>query len=137
MDPWRRVAAAPRPRRGYSEETSRQLAPRFVRRRYLVAATLVTGIVYAVPVHWVWADGGCMSVWHSTTLLDVGVIDFAGSGLVHMVGGVAGLVGSVLLGPRVGRFSRKRFEASFAHVGRADISRTGRGAAAAATWIFL
>jgi len=51
---------------------------------YLVAATLVTGVVYAVPVHWVWADGGCLSVWHETTLLKVGVIDFAGSGLVHM-----------------------------------------------------
>ncbi|KAH8053987.1 hypothetical protein JL722_9149 [Aureococcus anophagefferens] len=81
---------------------------------YLVAATLVTGVVYAVPVHWVWADGGCMSVWHGTTLLDVGVIDFAGSGLVHMVGGLGGLVGSVMLGPRLGRFPADAYRRSVA-----------------------
>ena len=81
---------------------------------YLVAATLVTGVVYAVPVHWVWADGGCMSVWHGTTLLDVGVIDFAGSGLVHMVGGLGGLVGSVMLGPRLGRFPADAYRRSLA-----------------------
>ena len=81
---------------------------------YLVAATLVTGVVYAVPVHWVWADGGCMSVWHGTTLLEVGVIDFAGSGLVHMVGGLGGLVGSVMLGPRLGRFPDDAYRRSAA-----------------------
>jgi ammonia channel protein AmtB len=37
-------------------------------------------------------------------LFDVGVIDFAGCGVVHMVGGLSGLAGAAVIGPRVGRF---------------------------------
>ena len=93
---------------------------------YLVCATLVTGVVYAVPVHWVWSDDGAFSVWNRSTALSTGAIDFAGSGLVHMVGGVAGLVGSVLLGPRLGRFPAAKFEGSLAS--RCAVAARGRAA---------
>lgn len=60
-----------------------------------------------VVAHWAWSDGG----WASPALDDddalfgCGVIDFAGSGVVHMTGGMAALVGTFILGPRVGRFN--------------------------------
>ena len=105
--PHRRASAgrSPRPRRRRSAAASPSGS---IASRLLVAATLVTAVVYAVPVHWVWSDDGCLSPWNEGALLSTGVIDFAGSGLVHMVGGVAGLVGSVMLGPRLGRFPRAR-----------------------------
>ena len=62
---------------------------------YLGYAFLLTSFVYPVVSHWVWG-GGFLSEW--------GVIDFAGCSVVHMVGGVAGLVGAILVGPRIGRF---------------------------------
>ncbi|KAJ8906725.1 hypothetical protein NDN08_003214 [Rhodosorus marinus] len=65
---------------------------------YLGYAFFLTSFVYPVVSHWVWGGG-----WLST-LFEVGVIDFAGCSVVHMVGGVAGLVGAILVGPRMGRF---------------------------------
>ena len=61
-------------------------------------------------------------------LLSTGVIDFAGSGLVHMVGGVAGLVGSVPPGPRLGRFPSARLaEARALRRARAGATRGAGG----------
>lgn len=51
-------------------------------------------LVYAPTAHWVWAEGG----W----LADHGVLDFAGGTVVHINAGVAGLVGALLLGRRLG-----------------------------------
>lgn len=58
----------------------------------------VTGWVYPVVVHWVWGGG-----W----LADEGFIDFAGSGVVHMIGGFSGLAATIILGRRLGRFDSR------------------------------
>jgi len=59
--------------------------------------------VYPIVVHWVWSTNGWLSP-SSNQLLGSGAIDFAGSGVVHLVGGVAGLRGSFIQVPRVSRF---------------------------------
>ena len=79
---------------------------------YFVYAVVMTGLVYPVVAHWAWSASG----WASTSNPDVfasawgggkvqGVIDFAGSGVVHMTGGLMAIMGSYFLGPRKGRFS--------------------------------
>ena len=62
--------------------------------------------IYPVVVHWVWASDGWLSSFNQNAVLKV--IDFAGSGVVHMTGGVAGLCGAIIVGPRI-----KRFETNF------------------------
>jgi Amt family ammonium transporter len=54
---------------------------------------------------WVWGGGWLAQVGHSMDL-GHGYIDFAGSSVIHMVGGIIGLVGAVLLGPRLGKYAR-------------------------------
>jgi Amt family ammonium transporter len=75
---------------------------------YIIVTIFLTGFVYPVVVHWGWAGDGWASAWvsnvHTDALFGVGVIDFAGSGVVHMTGGVAALVVCWFIGPRHGRF---------------------------------
>eukprot|EP00232_Nephroselmis_pyriformis_P022754 CAMPEP_0182860548 /NCGR_PEP_ID=MMETSP0034_2-20130328/4979_1 /TAXON_ID=156128 /ORGANISM="Nephroselmis pyriformis, Strain CCMP717" /LENGTH=497 /DNA_ID=CAMNT_0024992355 /DNA_START=226 /DNA_END=1719 /DNA_ORIENTATION=- len=72
---------------------------------YFGYSVFLTGFAYPVVVHWVWAGDGWLSAWRDKDLLlDCGMCDFAGSGVVHMVGGFAGLMGAYFVGPRVGRF---------------------------------
>ena len=63
----------------------------------------ITGLVCPVVAHWVWDAHGCLSMQNDDAIFG-GVIDFAGSGVVHMTGGWAALVGAKVLGPRSGRF---------------------------------
>lgn len=70
---------------------------------YLAYSVLLTGFVYPVIVHWVWDTEGWISAFNEDHL-NGGMIDFAGSGVVHMTGGVAALVGAVAAGARIGRF---------------------------------
>ncbi|MCH7669532.1 MAG: ammonium transporter [Acidobacteria bacterium] len=64
---------------------------------YLMITPFITGLIYPVVTHWVWTDGG----W----LADLGFVDFAGSGVVHLLGGVAALAGVIVVGPRIGKFA--------------------------------
>ncbi|MEM9163783.1 MAG: ammonium transporter, partial [Cyanobacteria bacterium P01_F01_bin.4] len=56
---------------------------------------LLSGVIYPVVGHWAWGGG-----W----LAELGFIDFAGSTVVHSVGGWAALVGAIALGPRLGKY---------------------------------
>jgi Amt family ammonium transporter len=59
--------------------------------------------VYPLYAKWVWG-GGWLAQLGRNFGLGHGVLDFAGSSVVHMVGGVAGLVGAIVLGPRMGKY---------------------------------
>ena len=73
---------------------------------YLVYTALISGLIYPIVVHWAWDANGWMSAFNEDKFLGNGYIDFAGSGVVHAVGGTAGLVGAILVGPRIGKFNR-------------------------------
>jgi len=63
---------------------------------YLVYSAILTGLIYPISGMWKWGGGA---------LAEMGFADFAGSVVVHAVGGFAGLAGAMLLGPRIGRYS--------------------------------
>ena len=74
---------------------------------YLFYTVFISAIIYPVVVHWAWDGAGWMSAFNpENDLPGNGYIDFAGSGVVHTVGGVAGLMGAILLGPRIGKFGK-------------------------------
>ena len=61
--------------------------------------------MYPVVVHWVWSGEGWLSAFNSDPFIsDFGYMDFAGGSVVHLVGGISGLMGTTFLGPRLGRF---------------------------------
>lgn len=64
------------------------------------------GIYYPVIAAWTWGGGWLAKTW-ATMSLGAGYVDFAGSGVVHMVGGVAALAGAIVLGPRIGKYDKK------------------------------
>jgi ammonium transporter, Amt family len=65
---------------------------------YVVATICITGLIYPFVGHWIWAEGG----W----LARLGMIDFAGSTVVHTVGGTCALVGAIMVGPRLGKYGK-------------------------------
>jgi Amt family ammonium transporter len=73
------------------------MAERTKFKAYFVYSAIISAIVYPIVVHWVWGGG-----WLAN--LDTPYHDFAGSGVVHMTGGVAALVGAAILGPRIGKY---------------------------------
>merc|ERR1719324_147056 len=75
---------------------------------YAGYSALLTMWVYPVVVHWIWSSDGWLSAFHSDPMLGIGVVDFAGCGVVHMVGGAAALAGAKVLGPRIGRFEASK-----------------------------
>ncbi|KAJ9154081.1 hypothetical protein P3X46_027455 [Hevea brasiliensis] len=108
--------------------TSGSIAERTQFVAYLIYSSFLTGFVYPVVSHWFWSADGWASAFRADNLLfGSGVIDFAGSGVVHMVGGIAGLWGALIEGPRIGRFD---------HSGRA-ISLRGHSASLVVLGTFL
>jgi Amt family ammonium transporter len=76
---------------------------------YFLYSAFLGGFVYPVVSHWVWATPGWLCAWHefkgeTDLYMDVGAIDFGGSGVVHLTGAVAAAWGAWWLGPRRGRF---------------------------------
>lgn len=63
---------------------------------YLMYSFIISALVYPLVGHWIWGGG-----W----LADLNFFDFAGSTVVHAVGGFAALVGTILLRPRTGKFN--------------------------------
>lgn len=90
--------------------TSGSIAERTQFVAYLVYSSFLTGFVYPIVSHWVWSADGWLgaakSLGPGSLLFGSGAIDFAGSGVVHMVGGIAGLWGALIEGPRIGRFDK-------------------------------
>jgi len=68
---------------------------------YLIYSFFITAIIYPIAGHWVWGGG-----WLWTLPFGDGFRDFAGSTVVHSVGGWLALVGAIVLGPRIGRFTK-------------------------------
>ena len=62
---------------------------------YLAYSFIVSALIYPIYGHWVWGGG-----W----LANMGALDYAGSGVVHAVGGFVALAGAVVVGPRMGKF---------------------------------
>jgi len=71
---------------------------------YLCYSLMLTGFVYPVVVHAIWNSAGFLSAFNESPFRGVGMIDFAGSGVVHMTGGATALIAAIVLGPRIGRF---------------------------------
>lgn len=63
---------------------------------FLIFSLLLSGIAYPITGHWVWSGNGWLGA--------LGFSDFAGSTVVHSVGGWAALVGAIALGPRTGKY---------------------------------
>ncbi|MEA1916308.1 MAG: ammonium transporter, partial [Campylobacterota bacterium] len=63
---------------------------------YIIVAIVVTTLIYPIYGHWAWSDSG----W----LKELGFSDFAGSSVVHSIGGWVGFAGAIVLGPRLGKF---------------------------------
>ncbi|MEE8414000.1 MAG: hypothetical protein V3R96_05560, partial [Dehalococcoidales bacterium] len=70
---------------------------------YLAYSFIIGAIVYPIYGHWVWGGG-----WLSNITIGgaTGVADFAGSGVVHMVGGLTALIAAAMVGPRIGKFNK-------------------------------
>jgi len=80
------------------------LAERCQMTAYLAYSLFLSSFVYPVVVHAIWSDYGFLSPRNSNPLWGSGMIDFAGSCVVHVTGGATALIASKVLGPRTGRF---------------------------------
>ena len=66
---------------------------------YCVYSAVISAVIYPVEAHWTWGGG-----W----LAKIGFHDFAGSNCIHMVGGICGLIGAAMVGPRIGKFIKDK-----------------------------
>ena len=66
---------------------------------YCVYSGVISLLIYPIEAHWIWGGG-----W----LSQLGFHDYAGSCAIHMVGGIAALVGAIILGPRIGKYVKDK-----------------------------
>lgn len=71
---------------------------------YVIYSAFISLIIYPVVGHWAW--GSLAGISDGGWLEGIGFIDFAGSTVVHSVGGWAALIGAAILGPRIGKYSK-------------------------------
>eukprot|EP00550_Attheya_septentrionalis_P005662 CAMPEP_0198280070 /NCGR_PEP_ID=MMETSP1449-20131203/229_1 /TAXON_ID=420275 /ORGANISM="Attheya septentrionalis, Strain CCMP2084" /LENGTH=503 /DNA_ID=CAMNT_0043975337 /DNA_START=29 /DNA_END=1540 /DNA_ORIENTATION=+ len=71
---------------------------------YLCYSIMLTGFVYPVIVYSIWSSSGFLTAFNTDAFRGIGMVDFAGSGVVHMTGGATALIAAIILGPRKGRF---------------------------------
>lgn len=64
---------------------------------YCIYSAVISAVIYPIEAHWTWGGG-----W----LAEMGFHDFAGSNCIHMVGGIAALIGATCLGPRIGKYTK-------------------------------
>ena len=83
---------------------SGSLAERCQLTTYIAFSFFMTSFIYPVVVAWVWAEKS----WGDGWLKHIGYLDFAGSSVVHVVGGICALWGSKILGERYGKAEERR-----------------------------
>ena len=77
------------------------MAERTKFKSYVIYSAVISMIIYPIAGHWLWGGGWLSGLTIAGT---TGMIDFAGSTLVHSVGGWSALVGAAMLGPRIGKY---------------------------------
>jgi Amt family ammonium transporter len=81
------------------------MAERWKFSAFVVYGAFMAAIVYPIYGNWIWG-GGWLSALGRNVGIGHGAVDFAGSGVVHAVGGFAALAGAMVLGPRIGKFGK-------------------------------
>lgn len=81
------------------------MAERWKFSSFIVYGFFISAILYPLYANWVWG-GGWLSTLGKNFGLGHGHVDFAGSSVVHLVGGVTALAGAIVLGPRIGKFNK-------------------------------
>jgi Amt family ammonium transporter len=81
------------------------MAERWKFKSFFVFGFFISMFVYPIFGNWVWG-GGWLSQLGNMFHLGHGHVDFAGSSVVHMVGGVAALAGAIVIGPRIGKYGK-------------------------------
>ena len=72
---------------------------------FILMSLWVSMVIYPIVGGWVWGGGWIQNLGRSAGIGN-GAVDFAGSGVVHMIGGAIALAGAIVIGPRIGRFNR-------------------------------
>jgi Amt family ammonium transporter len=81
------------------------LAERWRFASFVVYGAFMSTILYPIFANWVWG-GGFLSTLGASFGLGHGEVDFAGSSVVHMTGGITALAGVLVIGPRIGKFRK-------------------------------
>lgn len=73
------------------------VAERISFKAYILLTVAMTGFIYPLAGHWIWSLNGFLN--------KLGMIDFAGSAVIHSLGGFAALAAAIFIGPRIGKFT--------------------------------